>query len=173
MRAIGLSNETPFGVAEFVRVARLSDIPPGTIKGVKAKGKEILVANVDGEAYAVSDRCSHLRYRLHNGAKLDGTVIECHGHGAKYDVTDGGNWEGHNILNRLSNPVLGLPAAEKALRGMRTKLLARRTTRVRPGWDDKVLADWNGLMIAALAHAAKLMDRPEWLTAEKRVGCGA
>ena len=84
---------------------------------------------------------------------------------AAYDVTDGGNWEGHNILNRLSNPVLGLPAAEKALRGMRTKLLARRTTRTRPGWDDKVLADWNGLMIAALAHAAKLMDRPEWLTA--------
>jgi uncharacterized protein YyaL (SSP411 family) len=84
---------------------------------------------------------------------------------AAYDVTDGGNWEGHTILNRLHNTMLGLPSDEKALREMRGKLLVRRGARVRPGWDDKVLADWNGLMVAALAHAAKLMDRPEWLTA--------
>ena len=50
-------------------------------------------------------------------------------------------------------------------RSMRAKLLARRAKRVRPGWDDKVLADWNGLMIAALAHAARVFDRPEWLHA--------
>ena len=37
--------------------------------------------------------------------------------------------------------------------------------RIRPGWDDKVLADWNGLMIAALAHAARVFDRPDWLDA--------
>ena len=84
-------------MAEFVRVARLSDIPPGTMKGVKARGKEILIVNVDGQAYAVGDRCTHLRYRLHKGAKLDGTVIECHGHGTRFDVTDGGlcRWVTH------------------------------------------------------------------------------
>jgi nitrite reductase/ring-hydroxylating ferredoxin subunit len=84
-------------VGEFVRVARLSEIPPGTLKGVKAKGKEILVANIDGEAYAVGDRCTHLRFRLHKGAKLDGTIITCHGHGAKFDIADGGNcgWVTH------------------------------------------------------------------------------
>ena len=87
---------------------------------------------------------------------------------AAYDVTEAGNWEGRNILNRLHNPMLGLPADEKALREMRGKLLARRSHRTRPGWDDKVLADWNGLMIAALVHAAKVMDRPEWLTAAAR-----
>ena len=48
---------------------------------------------------------------------------------------------------------------------MRAKLLARRAGRIRPGWDDKVLADWNGLMIAALAHASRVFDRPEWLAA--------
>ena len=48
---------------------------------------------------------------------------------------------------------------------MRAKLLARRASRIRPGWDDKVLADWNGLMIAALAHAARVFDRPDWLEA--------
>src|SRR5262245_4907864 len=87
---------------------------------------------------------------------------------AAYDVTEAGNWEGRNILNRLHNPMLGLPAAEKALREMRSKLLARRSGRIRPGWDDKVLADWNGLMIAALVHAAMVLDRPEWLTAAAR-----
>jgi len=87
---------------------------------------------------------------------------------AAYDVSDGGNWDGHTILNRLSNPMLGRPADEKVLRELRGKLLARRQERIRPGWDDKVLADWNGLMIAALVHAAKVMDRPEWLTAAAR-----
>jgi len=48
---------------------------------------------------------------------------------------------------------------------MRLLLLARRAGRVRPGWDDKVLTDWNGLMIAALTHAARVFDRPKWLTA--------
>jgi 3-phenylpropionate/trans-cinnamate dioxygenase ferredoxin subunit len=90
-------------VAEFVRVARLSEIPPGTIKGVKARGKEILIANVDGQAFAISDRCTHLRYRFHKGAKLEGTVLECHGHGTKYDVTDGGicGWVTHPTWYKL------------------------------------------------------------------------
>jgi hypothetical protein len=82
-----------------------------------------------------------------------------------YDIAEGGNWEGHTILNRLKNPILRAPSEEKALAHMRLKLLARRAGRIRPGWDDKVLADWNGLMIAALAHAARVFDRPEWLAA--------
>ncbi len=76
-----------------------------------------------------------------------------------YDVTDAGNWEGHTILNRLHTLDLRSPEEEAALAGMRAKLLARRAGRIRPGWDDKVLADWNGLMIAALVHAAQVFDR--------------
>ncbi|MEX0750111.1 MAG: Rieske 2Fe-2S domain-containing protein [Dehalococcoidia bacterium] len=89
-------------MAEFVRVARLSDIPAGTMKGVKARGKEVLVANIDGEAYAVGDRCTHLRYRLHNGT-LDGTVVTCQGHGSRFDVTDGGvcGWVTHPAWYRM------------------------------------------------------------------------
>ena len=82
-----------------------------------------------------------------------------------YEVTDAGNWEGHTILNRLRNPDLLSPTEEAALAGMRSKLLERRAGRIRPGWDDKVLADWNGLMIAALAHAARVFERPDWLKA--------
>ncbi len=84
---------------------------------------------------------------------------------AAYEVTDAGNWEGHTILNRLRNPALGSAGEEKALEQMRAKLLARRANRIHPGWDDKVLADWNGLMIAALAHAARVFDQPDWLKA--------
>jgi uncharacterized protein YyaL (SSP411 family) len=46
---------------------------------------------------------------------------------------------------------------------LRSMLHAVRSTRVRPGLDDKVLADWNGLMIAALAHAGIVFDEPGWL----------
>ena len=72
---------------------------------------------------------------------------------AVYDVTPGGNWEGKTILNRLLPPGTDETPDEPRLAGMRTILLERRASRERPGWDDKVLADWNGLMIAALANA--------------------
>jgi hypothetical protein len=79
-----------------------------------------------------------------------------------YDVTAGGNFEGHNILNRLK-PLPRSDADEARLAGLRDKLLSARATRVRPGLDDKALADWNGLMIAALANAASMFDEPAWL----------
>jgi uncharacterized protein len=79
-----------------------------------------------------------------------------------YDVTAAGNFEGHNILNRLAgNP----RSAEDAMRltPLRAKLLDARARRVRPGLDDKVLADWNGLMIAALVNAGVLLGEPAWI----------
>jgi uncharacterized protein YyaL (SSP411 family) len=66
-----------------------------------------------------------------------------------YDVTLDGNWEHHNILHRNHAPTLLSSAGEQRLAGLRAKLKAVRDKRVWPGWDDKVLADWNGLMIAA------------------------
>jgi uncharacterized protein YyaL (SSP411 family) len=51
---------------------------------------------------------------------------------------------------------------------LRQKLMAARSKRVRPGLDDKVLADWNGLMIAALANAGVTLYRPHWLEMAKR-----
>mgnify|MGYP003694728205 CR=1 FL=1 len=51
---------------------------------------------------------------------------------------------------------------------LRARLLAVRSTRIRPGLDDKVLADWNGLMIAALVNAAIILDEPDWLDDGRR-----
>ena len=79
-----------------------------------------------------------------------------------YDVTPTGNFEGHNILNRLK-PQPRSEADEARLALLRDKLLAVRATRVRPGLDDKVLADWNGLTIAALVNAGLMFAEPTWL----------
>ncbi len=84
-----------------------------------------------------------------------------------YDVTPAGNFEGRNILNRLK-PLPRSDADEARLAALRAKLRAARGTRVRPGLDDKVLADWNGLMIAALANASLMLAEPSWLAIAER-----
>jgi uncharacterized protein len=85
-----------------------------------------------------------------------------------YDVTPGGNWEEHNILNRLRHPELMDAETETLLARCREKLFAVRAPRVRPGLDDKVLADWNGLTIAALAQAGLVFERGDWLALAER-----
>ena len=74
-----------------------------------------------------------------------------------YDVTPAGNWEGHTILRRVGD------ADDAILARCRAVLFQAREKRVRPGWDDKVLADWNGLTIAALARASAVFRQPGWL----------
>jgi uncharacterized protein YyaL (SSP411 family) len=78
-----------------------------------------------------------------------------------YDVTPTGNWEGKTILRRVTEPAD--EPAEAALAAQRNILFAARAHRPRPGRDDKILADWNGLMIAALARAAAVFHQPAWL----------
>jgi hypothetical protein len=80
-----------------------------------------------------------------------------------YDVTPEGNWEEKNILNRSKAPERADEQTEQELAASRALLLRARAHRVRPGWDDKVLADWNGLMIAAMANAGVVFERPEWI----------
>lgn len=79
-----------------------------------------------------------------------------------YDVTAKGNFEGHNIIHLLNH----LPRSEEMevrLAMLRDRLFMLREKRIRPGLDDKVLADWNGLMIAALANAGSMLDQQEWI----------
>jgi uncharacterized protein len=80
---------------------------------------------------------------------------------AAYDVTPAGNWEGRTVLRRIGSR--GSAEAEAELATARAKLIAVRETRARPGRDDKVLADWNGLTIAALARASAVFGEPAWL----------
>ncbi|ARQ02830.1 thioredoxin domain-containing protein [Pseudorhodoplanes sinuspersici] len=86
-----------------------------------------------------------------------------------YDVTSEGNFEGHNILNRLKDLPRNIDRTkslnqENILAANRAALHKIRERRIRPGLDDKVLADWNGLMIAALVHAGLAMQQPDWIS---------
>ena len=85
-----------------------------------------------------------------------------------YDVTPEGNWEGNTILNRSAAPERADEETERELAICRDLLLRARAVRVRPGWDDKVLADWNGLMIAAMDNAGIVFERPEWVEVAHR-----
>jgi uncharacterized protein len=80
-----------------------------------------------------------------------------------YDVTPEGNWEGHAILNRSKRMLLGSAAHEGNLAASRKILFDIRARRIPPARDDKVLADWNGLMIAALARCGLIFERPDWI----------
>ena len=80
-----------------------------------------------------------------------------------YDVSAIGNWEGTTILNRLSAQDPLSEDNESILQSARSKLLGVRNERIRPQTDDKVLTDWNGLAIAAIADAATILNRRDWL----------
>ena len=88
---------------------------------------------------------------------------------ALYDVTEHGNWEEKNILNVPREPRsvaadLGVTLTqldEIALRG-KCKLYGVRAERVWPGRDEKILAGWNGWMLAAFAEAAMAFDRDDY-----------
>ena len=89
---------------------------------------------------------------------------------AKYfDVTEHGNFEEMNILNVPRAPELfsrleGLSIAEleSKIESAKKKLYAARDKRIKPGRDEKVLTDWNSLMLRAFAEAAAYLDRDDY-----------
>ncbi len=73
---------------EFVRVAALDEVPPGSLLGVEVGEERICLANVEGTVYALADNCSHQEFPLSAGY-LEEDQLECAWHGARFDVTDG------------------------------------------------------------------------------------
>jgi uncharacterized protein len=96
--------------------------------------------------------------------------------GGVYGVTPGGNFEkGHSILHLPRSVAeaaraLASDPGEVRLRlaSARAKLLKARERRVRPGLDDKILADWNGLMIGTMAFAGRVLDDARYIDAARR-----
>jgi nitrite reductase/ring-hydroxylating ferredoxin subunit len=75
---------------QFVTVARVEDVPPGSVMTVRAGDEEITLAHVVGGFYATQASCIHLGGPLGKG-RLDGSVLSCPWHGWQYDVRTGEN----------------------------------------------------------------------------------
>ena len=88
-----------------------------------------------------------------------------------YDVTEKGNWEGHNILNRSAGshkPPLDPTALAMIEEDAARLLKVRIGERIPPAKDEKVLTGWNGLMIAAMAQAGPCLGSPGFVDAARR-----
>jgi nitrite reductase/ring-hydroxylating ferredoxin subunit len=81
---------------EFVEVATVNEIPDGKMKHAEVDGEEVLIANVGGKFYALSDRCGHMNALLSMG-NLKGNTVTCPFHGSTFDITTG---------KKLSEPIL-------------------------------------------------------------------
>ncbi|MEP9374557.1 thioredoxin domain-containing protein [Mesorhizobium sp. KR1-2] len=75
------------------------------------------------------------------------------------------NWEGKPIIHQTSAQARHEVEHLEEVARLKQRLLAARERRIRPGRDDKVLADWNGLLITALAETARSLGRPDWIAA--------
>jgi len=76
-------------MAEWVRVAAVSECQgDGCVHAVTADGLEIVLVRVDGDFFALEDRCSHQDFPLSDGDIENGT-LECVFHGARFDVRTG------------------------------------------------------------------------------------
>jgi uncharacterized protein len=94
-----------------------------------------------------------------------------------WGITRGGNFEGKNILYVPNDDAIAaerlnmtVGALQSTLAEIRHKLYAARSHRVHPGLDDKVLTSWNGMMLASLAEAARVLKHPDYLAAAVRTG---
>jgi uncharacterized protein YyaL (SSP411 family) len=87
---------------------------------------------------------------------------------AAYGITERGNWEGKTVLQRTLDDAslaarfqLDPRTIPAKLTDSHARLLSARASRVRPGTDDKILTAWNGLMLATLAEAARVIDEAD------------
>ena len=75
-------------MAEFVKVARVEELPPGERLHYDFEEETVIVLNVNGTFYCIADLCSHDDGPLEDG-EVEGFEIECPRHGARFDVRDG------------------------------------------------------------------------------------
>ncbi len=136
--------------------------------GAFASGQDADTAGVEGGTYVWT--AAQVAAALGSEA---GTLFA-----AAYDVTPQGNWESRTILRRAATDAelaerFAMPEATVAerLAEARARLLARRAERPQPARDDKALAAWNGLAVAAFAEAAVALERDDYrAVAERAVG---
>ncbi|MBW8708047.1 MAG: thioredoxin domain-containing protein [Alphaproteobacteria bacterium] len=125
----------------------------------------------NGDVFAASissgSHADDAKYYTWSEAEIDAALVGTFSARFKqvYGITRDGNIGGRNLPRRLGNPAPANEADEVLLAKQRDMLLAIRAKRTAPTRDDRVLADWNGLAIAAIARAGAVFDKPEWIAA--------
>jgi uncharacterized protein YyaL (SSP411 family) len=146
--------------------------------------RDMRVDHAFAASFAADSEGEEGRYYTWSEAEIDAALAGTFSQKFKavYGVTAQGNYNGRNVLSRMS-PQSGFnfnQADEALLTKQRELLRAERDKRAAPARDDKVMADWNGMAIAALANAGAVLRRADWtLTAvnafafvEKALGDG-
>ncbi len=80
----------------FKEIAKTARIPVGSMQEFEIDGQTVLVANIDGQFYATKGKCPHMGGALAKG-KLEGRIVTCPRHGARFDVTTGKTLSGPKI----------------------------------------------------------------------------
>ena len=88
----------------LVRIGSSKDIALGQMRVYDLEGTKVLVANANGNLYAVDNTCTHMGCSLGNG-KLDGTTVTCPCHGSQFNVTTGAVVRGPASRPVQSHPV--------------------------------------------------------------------
>src|SRR6202012_1121180 len=127
--------------------------------------REMQVGDVFAATISSGAQTEDGKYYTWSEAEIDAALVGTFSARFKqvYGITREGNVQGRNLPRRLGNPVPANEADEALLAKQRGMLLAMREKPNRPTRDDRVLADWNALTIAAIARAGIVFERREWI----------
>lgn len=90
-------------ISSFMRkieVAKISELPLGTMMGLEIESKRILLANIEGKLYAMDGLCSHMAGRLWEGT-MEGYIVKCPKHGSRFDLRTG------EVVSQVRIPLIG------------------------------------------------------------------
>jgi uncharacterized protein YyaL (SSP411 family) len=127
--------------------------------------REMKVGDVFAATISSGAQTEDGKYYTWSEAEIDAALVGTFSARFKqvYGITRDGNMQGRNLPRRLGNPVPANEADEALLAKQRGMLLAAREKHTAPTRDERVLTDWNGLAIAAIARAGIVFERREWI----------
>ncbi|RLC59841.1 MAG: Rieske (2Fe-2S) protein [Chloroflexi bacterium] len=94
-------------MSEFIKVSQVGELKDGAMKEILVRGREILLARVEGKYYATDNRCPHMGGKLSQG-ELEGTIVTCPRHSSQFDLSNGQvvRWlKGSGLLSMMSKIV--------------------------------------------------------------------
>jgi uncharacterized protein len=127
--------------------------------------REMKLGDVFAASISSGAQAEDGKYYTWSEAEIDAALVGTFSARFKqvYGITRDGNVQGRNLPRRLGNPVPANEADEALLAKQRGMLLTARAKRNPPSRDGRVLTDWNGLLITALARAGIVFERRDWI----------